>query len=206
MAARPGFLHVTAGATLASMGGFGINLFLAPYFNRRFGLDYTQSGLLSGLISAIPGCFGMLGGGLLTDTLGRRDARFYAWVPGLGALLATPLYIVSFLQTSWAAATALLMVTGIVQYAYLPASIGVTQNAMEPRMRATAAALVAIMTNLVGAGLGPLLVGSLSDAFAKRGLGAGGGLQLASMATALLYLWATLHFALAAKTLKRDLA
>ena len=227
---RPAFLHVMIGSTVASMGGFGINYFLAPYFFRSFGLDFAQGGLLSGLISAIPGSISMLGGGLLTDRLGRKDARFYAWVPGVGALLTTPLYAVSFLQGGWPAATAMLMVTGLVQYFYLPASLGVSANIMAPRMRASAAAIVGIMTNLVGAGLGPLLVGSLSDLFARQAFGPGfgvacagvkaaqtaaagacghasaAGLQWACIATALVYLWAAIHFALAARTLKRDMA
>ena len=230
MIRRPAFAHVLLGSTLASMGGFGINLFLAQYFFRRFGLGLGESGLLSGLISAIPGSISMLGGGMLADVLGRKDPRFYAWTPGLGALLAAPFYVLSFLQGSWPAATALLMLTGLVQYAYLPASLGVTANLMEPRMRATAAAVVGIMTNLVGAGLAPILVGALSDHFARRAFagdfatacagaraaqsalqGACGhasahGLQWASMVFALVYLWAAAHFALAARTMRRDMA
>jgi MFS family permease len=226
MLERPSFLHVTLGSTLASMGGFGINLFLAAWFARRFGMGFAQAGLLSGLISAIPGSISMLGGGLLADALGRRDARFYAWTPGLGALLAAPLYILAFQQGSWPAAVALLMATGLFQYAYLPAMTGVTQNLMEPRMRATGAALVGIMTNLVGAGLAPLIVGALSDRFAAHAFGgdfasackgpaaahgvcmsaSATGLTWAFTAFALVYLWSALHFALAARTLKRDLA
>ena len=230
MIRRPAFLHVMLGSTVASMGGFGINLFLAQYFFRRFGLGIGDSGLLSGLISAIPGSISMLGGGLLADWLGKKDPRFYAWTPGLGALLATPLYALSFLQGSWPMATVLLMLTGLMQYAYLPASIGVTANLMEPRMRATAAAVVGIMTNLIGAGVAPMIVGALSDHFASQAIGgrftavctgaraaetaaAGAcgqasahGLQMASIVFALVYLWSAVHFALAARTIRKDMA
>ncbi len=218
---RPAFLHVMIGSTLASMGGFGINIFLAQYFFRRFGLSLGEAGLLSGLISALPGVVSMLGGGLLADRLGKKDARFYAWTPGLGALLATPFYILSFLQGGWVAATVLLMITGLFQYAYLPVSIGVSANLMEPRMRASAAAVVAIMTNLVGAGVAPIVVGKLSDLFTTHANAAcagaaaaapscmaasGEGLRLASMTFALVYLWSALHFVLAARTIRRDMA
>ena len=230
MVARPAFLHVMLGSTIASMGGFGINYFLAPYFFRSFGLDYAQGGLLSGLISAIPGSISMLGGGLLADYLGRRDPRFYAWVPGIGALIAAPLYMLSFIQRGWPAATAVLMLTGLFQYAYLPASAGVSANIMEPRMRASAAAIVGIMTNLIGAGLAPLLVGALSDHFAKTsftgdfhaacagplaaetasagacGQASATGLQHAFIVFAAVYLWAAFHFWLAGRTIKRDMA
>jgi MFS family permease len=226
MVERPAFLHHMLGSTVCSMGGFGINLFLAAYLNRRFGLGYAQAGLLTGLISAIPGSISMLGGGLLADALGRRDARFYAWVPGIGALIAAPLYILAFAQASWPAAAALLMATGIFQYAYLPTSSGVSQNIMAPRMRASAAAIVGIMTNVVGAGLAPLIVGALSDRFAAHAFAgdfaaacagarsaagacrqaSASGLQWACTLFALVYLWAVAHFALAARTLRRDMA
>ena len=230
MIQRPAFIHVLMGSTVASMGGFGVNIFLAQYFFRRFGLGIGDSGLLSGLISAIPGSISMLGGGLLADWLGKKDPRFYAWTPGLGALLAAPLYVLSFLQGSWPMATVLLMLTGLMQYAYLPASIGVTANLMEPRMRATAAAVVGIMTNLIGAGVAPMIVGALSDHFASQAIGgrfaavctgakaaetaaAGAcgqasahGLQMASMTFALVHLWAAVHFALAARTIRKDMA
>ena len=234
MLAKPAFLHTVLGSTLVSTGGFGIITFHAPYFFRRFGLDYAQAGLLTGLISAVPGSICILGAGFLTDRLARRDVRFYGWIPALGGLLAAPLYIVSFMQSGWIATTFLLMVTGLVQYAYLPVSSGVYQNLMEPRMRASAAAIVSLMTNLVSAGLGPLIVGALSDSFSARAFadhGGGGfaalcvghgaaqtaaagacgqasavGLQWACMAFALIYLWGAAHFALAARSMKRDLA
>ena len=89
-------------------------------------------------------------------------------------------------------------------------------------MRASAAAVVGIMTNLVGAGLGaddrrqaqrrlhPPCLGCLRG----RGFGrtppaplaSGEGLRLASMTFALVYLWAAVHFALAARTIRKDMA
>lgn len=226
---RPAFLHVAIGSSLISAGGFGINLFVAPYFIRRFGMGFADSGMIAGLISAVPGVVGMFVGGQLANRLARRDPRFYAWTPGIGALLACPLYVISLMQGQWFAATLLFMVTGIFQYIYLPCSVGIYANTMEPRMRATASAIVGILTSVVGAGAGPLLVGTLSDRLASRhfaadyallcaasgtrspGLSAACreaaavGLQWAMMLTALIYLWGALHFFLAARTVARDM-
>jgi MFS family permease len=229
MVQRPAFLHVMIGSTLASAGGFAINYFLAQYFFRRFGLDFAQAGLVSGLISAIPGSISMLGAGLLADALGRKDPRWYAVTPMIGSLLAAPFYMLAFLQGAWPAAVAFLTLTGLFQYAYMASMMGVSQNLMEPRMRASAYAVVGIMTNVVGAGLGPLVIGALSDAFTRRafhgdfaaacagaraaesaaagacGAASASGLQWASILCAVVYLWAAVHFALAARTLKRDM-
>src|SRR3546814_6214299 len=43
-------LHMVLGVTLSSFGGYGTGQFVPPYFIRMFGLDYTQVGLINGLI------------------------------------------------------------------------------------------------------------------------------------------------------------
>ncbi len=75
----------------------------------------------------------------------------------------------------------------------------------------TAAAVVAIMTNLVGAGVAPMIVGALSDHFSRQPAdgamtASAHGLQMASITFALVYLWAAVHFALAGRTIRRDMA
>ncbi len=227
MIARRSMLHFIAASSIASAAGYGINFFLAPYFLRRFGLGLAHAGLLAGLISAIPGIFSILAGGFLADRLARRDARFYAWVPGIGVILTTPLYIVSFVQGSWPLAVTVLMVTGLVQYAYIPVGSAMSQNMMSPRMRSSSAAIYGLITNLVGLGLGPLLMGFLSDFYARRSYTAGtfdldcaaalaqgaaclqasaAGLQWGAMSCALLYLGAAVHYMFASKTVRQDLA
>lgn len=230
MVQRSAFLHVAIGSSLASAGGFGINLFVAPYFVRRFGMGFADSGLIAGLISALPGVVSMFVGGQLASRLARRDPRFYTWTPGVGVLLACPLYIVSLMQGQWLAATAMFMVTGVFQYVYLPCSVGIYANTMEPRMRATASAIVGMLTSVVGAGVGPLIVGTLSDVMASRHFGgdyalscpASGildpallsacreasavGLQWGMMLAAFIYLWSAVHLFLAGRTIARDMA
>jgi MFS family permease len=78
-------------------------------------------------------------------------------------------------------------------------------QAMIPdRMRGFVSSLIASILTLIALGGGPLLAGALSDFF-------GGDANPASLGHALawvsgLYAWAALHFALASRTLKRDLA
>ena len=100
-------------------------------------------------------------------------------------------------------------------------------------MRGTSAFVVSLVLGLVGVGLGPTLVGFLSDFFAQRAFTLGdfqtlcpGGAALASagqgaadackvasatgvrhavMVVALLSVWAALHFLLAARDVRKDL-
>jgi len=73
---------------------------------------------------------------------------------------------------------------------------------MHPRMRATASALLNVVYGIASA-LGPFLLGMLSDTMTQT-RGDGLGLALAMALAALLYLWAGLHYLLAARRLAAD--
>lgn len=168
LARRPAFLHVAAGASLTSFASYGIGAFAAPYFIRTFGVSLTQAGLALGLISGVSASIGTLGGGLVTDRLGRSDVRWYAWAPAISLAIAGPLYALGFLAPSWPLAVAILAVPPVFQYVYLGPSFGIMHNMVTPRMRATATALLFLAINFIGLGFGPTLVGLASDLFAAR--------------------------------------
>ncbi|MEO1476464.1 MAG: hypothetical protein AAFS13_08785, partial [Pseudomonadota bacterium] len=56
-----------------------------------------------------------------------------------------------------------LAIAAVLRYAYLGPMFAVTQKLVEPRMRATAAALMLFVVNLIGYGGGPPVVGWMSD-------------------------------------------
>ena len=205
---RHAFRHLLAGSTIASMVGFGLNAFLAAYLFRKFGYSVREAGIIAGLIAALPASFGVFGGGWLADRMARRDARSYGTIPGVSLLLATPVYILAVTRESAPAAIGLLALAATVQYCYLAPATGVFQNLMHPRMRASATATVGIFYSIVGAGLGPLLVGGLSDHFAPDASAAGSsaGLTIALAVTAILYLWASLHFFRARLRIREELS
>jgi MFS family permease len=213
-AQRPAFLKFLVGALFSTIGGYGVNYFVAAYLVRRYGLDYAQAGLITGLVSSVPAALSIMAGGFLTDWAGRRDARWYAFIPALGAVLTTPLYIASFTAGTWILCTVLLGATAVCQYAYIPAAAAVTQNMMEPRMRASATAVTYLVYTLVGQGGGPLIVGAMSDHFSRgttlaaqtAGGGSGAqGLERALIVMALVY-WVSAAFMVwSARRLAREL-
>ena len=202
---RHSFRHLLIGSTLASAAGFGVNLFLIPWFVRRYGFSLGEAGLTTGLIASLPAVLGVAGSGWLADRLARRDARAYATIPGLCLLLTAPLYILAVTRETATMAIALLALVTLIQYNYLGPSQGVFQNLMHPRMRATSTAVIGIFYSLIGAGAGPWLVGALSDHFAAAN-GPAGGLTVALSLTALLYVWAAAHFFVARRSIRAELA
>jgi predicted MFS family arabinose efflux permease len=204
---RRSLRHLFAGATIASAVGFGLNAFLAAYLLRRFGFGVAQSGIIAGLIASLPASLSVILSGVLADRLGRRDPRAYGLIPGISLLLAAPLYMLAVTRESAGPAIALLAVAAIVQYTYLGTTQGVFQNMMHPRMRASASAVTNLVYSLVGGGLGPILVGMLSDRFSSgAGSAAGGGLPVAMAVVAAGYLWAACHYLWATRSLREEFA
>ena len=198
--------YLVIGTTISTTAGYGINYFIPAYYGRRFGLDFAEAGMISGLIGSVPGILGIIGGGFLADRWARRNPRVYALIPMAGFLLTAPLYLWAFVQQDWVGFSALLAATALIQFSYIPISAAVIQNMMHPRMRASASAIVNLLYSLIGLGLGPLCVGALSDHFGSRDPASpAGGLQHAMMAFALLYVLGGLFLAISSRTVRDDL-
>lgn len=168
MWSAPSFVQMTIGGTLVSFAGYGVGGFAQPYFIRYFHLGLAQVGIIFGLVAGLSAGLGTLLGGFVTDWVGKRDRRWYALAPGLGFLIATPFYIATYTVSSWHLAVVLVAFPGIFSYLFLGPTFGVMHNLVEPRMRATATALLFFVLNLIALGGGPLFTGALSDLFAQH--------------------------------------
>ncbi len=233
LAVKPSFWHIMAAMAVTNFAAAGVGSFLPQFFTRQFSLGYGQTGLMFGVIGALSTLAGTVSGGVVVDWLSRHDRRWYVWLPALGGILATPLYVASFVLPNPVVALVALTFAGAFLFLYYTPTQAVLQNMVEPRMRGTAAYIFFLVTALVGFGVGPALLGSFSDHLAARAFGlgdfqvlcAGGaakpgsaaglesachaasaeGLRIAMSIMSCLYVWSTLHFVLAARTLRKDL-
>ena len=131
------------------------------------------------------------------------------------------------LKTLASLAALILVVGAITHYFYLGCMYATTQGIVQPRLRATATAVLLFIVNLLGYGLGPPVIGALSDFLANMHMGTLGvapalcegaaaagnaacvaasefGLRWAIFIGLFGYLWAGVHFLLAWRTLRRD--
>ncbi len=148
-----------------AFSGVGLLVWTAPLLMRLHGMGIAEAGLWIGPIAGISGALGVLVGGRLSDYLGARDPRWYLRLPALVALLGLPFTVVFIMSES--VGLALLC---LVPHAFLGAATSgpvaaVVQSIVQVRMRAFAAAVNLFATNLIGMGLGPQMVGVVSDAF-----------------------------------------
>ncbi len=201
----PSARHMVAGSALASMIGFGLNAFVAALLMRKFGLSLVQAGLFSGLLASAPGVISITMGGMLADHFGKQRPSTYALLPGISLLLAVPIYLFAISRDDVAILLTCMALAALFQYSYLGCTYGTLQNMMHARSRATASALLNAIYTLMG-GLGPLLIGLISDRFQLGGSDGGNALAWAMGLTALIYLWAVVHYLLAARHVSQDLA
>ena len=234
--AAKSFPNLAIGATLGSMAGYGIAFFAVPFLLRGpFHLDLAQAGAAFGIVGGLAAAVGVFLGGAVTDLIGRLSRTGYAVIPAIGFLGCAPLYVWAFQQTDLVTLGTFAIAPLILQYLYLGPTFALTHNFVEPRMRATATALLFLPINLIGLGVGPPLVGWLSDTIAQRhfthegvfkalcpgGAAAKGadaalagachaasfdGLRWAVILVAgVVFAWAGLHYLLAARTVRKDL-
>jgi MFS family permease len=159
-------VHMVLGVTIASFGSYGAGAFVPPYFVRQFGLDLATVGLIVGLVGGFSAGIGTLVGGFLSDWAGKRSAKWYALTPAFGLLIATPIYIVAYMENNWQTAALILLIPGIFHYTYLGPTFGVVQNSVPTYRRATATALLFFFLNLIALGGGPVFTGWLIDTLA----------------------------------------
>jgi MFS family permease len=160
-----GVIHLIAGCTLVSLAAYGTATYAQAYYIRQFGVSYTQVGLVFGLVVGLSTAIGTLLGGWLADRKGGNNARWYALVPAIGVSLSLPLHFLAFTTDSWQQATWLLFLPGIFYFTYAAPSWALVQNVVPGPMRATAAALLLFIVNILGMGVGPPISGWFIDTY-----------------------------------------
>jgi predicted MFS family arabinose efflux permease len=235
LARKPAFIHLTLGAALVGFVAYGNLNFLLPFLIRNFALSKAHAGLVLMLIMGVSATVGTLAGGFVSDWVGRRDLRWYAWLPAIGLTVAWPIYVYSLLQQSWLAAVIWMIIASCAFYAFLPATQTVTQGLVRSRMRASTSALHGLAAALIGMGTGPVFLGFVSDRLAQRRFDSPGatgdyaasctaqsiaaspdlaaacttasayGVRYALVAASLALLWAALHYVRASRSLAREI-
>jgi predicted MFS family arabinose efflux permease len=142
----------------------GITAFTTSFVMRTQGLDIATAGLFVGSFGAI-GLLGTFLGGFLADRFADARGRSYVNVCAAGSVLALGCYLVAFTQQSWPLVMAGLFGANLAINLKNGPNFAAIQNIVPSRMRATAAAIFTVASNVIGMGLGALIVGVLSDAF-----------------------------------------
>jgi len=205
MAAKRSYVLLLCGASTGAFANLGLQSWYPSFFVRSFGMSLGAVGVTWGIAAGVAGLLGAYGGGWLADRFGARDPKFVLLVPAVAMLLSIPFQIVAVLAGSWLLALLFLLVPTALNAMYIAPTMSLNQSLAPTSLRATSAAFSTLVVNLVGLGLGPVLLGLVSDIFASIAGDTGEGLRLALIAISPLYLLTAACFALASRSLARDL-
>jgi MFS family permease len=199
----PAFLHISLAGSLYSLAGYGAAIWNPTFLERVHGMNMAEAGLELSLRSAIFAIPGVMAGGFLGDWLGKRDVRWYMWMPALGGLAHFPFVLAFLLWPDAQTGLWFLIPSALLGGLWAAPGHTMVQSLARPQMRATASALMLLMFNLIGFGVGPWVVGLLNDVLAPR-FGTE-SVRYSLLIILFASLWAAGHNALAARTLARDL-
>ena len=205
LARKPAYWLLSIGAGCSSMAGYGLALWVPKIIAVHYGWtanhDLIKVGQFMGSLLLIGGTTGIFLGGVFADRLGTVDRAWYARLPAIAWLITAPTFMLGLFTPLPVLAWFLLLIPNALNTLWLGPIVTAAQHLAPSRMRASASGSFLLVNNLLGLGLGPLLMGTLSDAL-KASYGAD-SLRYAAIIGVSLYLVAALLALLAIKPLKR---
>ena len=197
-----GFLYVCLACAVAGLAGYGYGIWAPTFMVRNFDMSLAHAGLTFGIASGIFAAAGSILSAVYCDRLTRQDSRWQIRLPLLGIIISLPMGIAFLLwpaDAHWLIGgikvpQAIIFAAGFSFFnSWWPTlSYAAVSHLMTSTQRATGAATLNLFVTLFGAGLGPLVAGSLSDVFGS--VTGSDGLKYALVATLMLLLFSVYFY------------
>lgn len=202
MWANKAMRHLVAGSTVTGMLSYGLTQWLPTFLIRGYDMSQSQAGIMMAGVFGILGAIGALVGGKLSDRLSLRGFQYSVWMIAGVSVVIIPFWVMAFLAEDFTLMIALLILPAFTANFYLGPTLALVQTLSPVPMRAVASAIKMLCMNLIGLGLGPLIVGMLSD-FLTPYYG-DSALNVALAIFVLLGFWGALHFWLCGNALAQQ--
>ena len=202
MWANPAMRHLIAGAIVAGLTGYGFTQWLPTFFIRAHELSQSQTGMLMAVVFGISGAIGALFVGKWFDRLSNRGFQYGMWMLALIPFLTIPFFIAGLLADNLITSILLFIIPGFAANYVIGPVTAMIQTLSPVHMRAVSSAIKMLCLNLIGLGLGPLLVGVLSDLLTPHY--GEDSLSVALAYFSLVGLWGSLHFWLCGRALAKQ--
>jgi MFS family permease len=196
---------------------YAINSFNTPFLQRFHEMSLLNASYVSSISVGAVGAIGLLTGGWLADKMSakRRNARLLV---SAGAMaIAAPCIFMAINQPKGSITAYIVFMTlgTITMFVYYATVYTAIQDVIEPRLRGTAVAIYFCFMYILGASMGPVGTGALSDHFAHQAMIEAGastmteafkatGLHHAMYAIPILALAAAFVLFMASRTMDKD--
>ena len=196
--------HLSLALILLYTIGQGLSSWYAAFMMRSHGMGTAELGVWLGLTFGLGGMAGVLLGGHVASRWFSDDERGQMSMTALAVTLLVPCYVAFLLLPHRYAALAMLIPLMLVFNFFLAPTYALMQRLVPDEMRATTMAVVMLLANLIGMGIGPQVVGVLSDVL-QPSLG-NDALRYAMLAMSFVAVWAAWHFRKAGQTIRGELS
>jgi predicted MFS family arabinose efflux permease len=194
---------LTTGIVLLWTMGLGLGPWYGAFLIRSHGMHTAELGRGLGLIFGFGGIAGISMGGYIASRWLSHDERTQMRLSASIVALLVPAYAAFLLLPGKHQALLTLVPLSVVLGLVLGPIFALMQRLVVDEMRATTLAVVMLLAHLIGMGIGPQVVGILSDLLMPS-LGAD-SLRYAMLILSWVALWAAYHFWQVARTVKEDL-
>jgi MFS family permease len=198
--ARPTIVLTALGSGATQFITYGLGNFATLFLMREKGMSLRQVAVYYALVVGIAMTGGIFVSGRLIDRYTRTSKQAYGLIPAASLALAAPFYAGFVWANSWAGALLFLLFPMFLNFFYLSSSVALVQEEVRPDQRAMSGALLLLVMNFIGLGLGPTYVGAASDYF--RATHPGHSLQFALYTLLPFYALAIILFLWLARVLR----
>jgi len=157
--------HLSLALILLYTMGLGLSPWYAAFMSRVHGMKIAELGVWLGIIFSFGGIAGALLGGYVTSRWYGQNERNQMRMSALTVGAVVPCFVAFLLLPNKYAALGALFPTIVTVSFFVGPTYALLQRLVPDEMRATAFSAIMLMANLIGFGIGPQLVGILSDLF-----------------------------------------
>ena len=162
---RPTLVLAALGSGATQFITYGLGNFTVLFLMREKGMTLGQVAVYYALLVGIVMSAGIFVSGWAIDRFTRRSKVAYAVIPAISLFLAVPFYVGFVWAPTWPQALLLLIGPTFLNYFYLSSVVTLVQQEVRPDQRVMSGALLLLIMNGIGLGLGPTYVGAASDFF-----------------------------------------
>jgi predicted MFS family arabinose efflux permease len=162
---RPTLMLAALGSGATQFVTYGLGNFTTLFLMREKGMTLSEVALWYALVVGIGMSAGIYVSGRVIDRYTRRSKVAYALAPAISLALAVPFYLGFVWAPTWPLALIFLIGPTFLNYFYLSSAVTLVQEEVRPDQRVMAGALLLLVMNFIGLGLGPTYVGAASDFF-----------------------------------------
>ncbi|KOQ79048.1 MFS transporter [Stenotrophomonas maltophilia] len=200
----PNLMIAALGAAANQFVTYAIMGFATLFLMREKGMTLQQVAIFYALVVGVTVCGGMYASGRLLDAFKKRSRAVYGVLPGVAMILALPFFIGFVWAPTWQLSLLMLAPPMFLSFFYLTPCVALVQEEVRPNQRVLSGAILLLIMNLIGLGLGPTYLGHASDVFS--GTSPGNSLQMAFYTLAPFFVLASVLFLVLAHRLRHELS